>query len=54
MHAYGMADDKVISDLCSKFQFKKASLVPMFKPDKDEEYLRNLNFAKLHEEIMKE
>jgi hypothetical protein len=54
MKVYGLSGTKVINDLCNKFQLKKASLVPLFKPDRDEEYLKNLNFVKLREDVMKE
>lgn len=54
MRTFELTDHKVITDLCLKFQFQKSSLVPIFVEDQDEEYLKNLNFAKLHEQLMKE
>ncbi len=54
MHALDITDAKVIGDLCNKFQIKRSSLVPIFKPNEDEELLRNLNFKKLHDEVMAE
>ena len=54
MRTYEITEAKVIIDLCGKFQFTKPQLVPMFKQNQDEEYLRNLNFANLYADVMKE
>lgn len=54
MKNFEITDKKVINDLCNKFQFKKSNLVPVFKQNEDEEYLKNLNFQKLHEQVVKE
>lgn len=54
MRAFEITDEKLITDLCGKFHFKKQTLLPIFKFDEDEEYLRNLNFAKLRDEVMQE
>ena len=47
MRAYEMTEAKVVNDLCTKFQFPRATLVPNFKFDQNEEYLKHLNFKKL-------
>lgn len=54
MLAFEMSEKKVISDICTKLQLPVKSIVPIFKLDQTEEYLRNLDMEKLREQVLKE
>jgi|LauGreDrversion4_2_1035121.scaffolds.fasta_scaffold498678_2 hypothetical protein len=54
MLAFEMSEKKVISDICTKLQLPVKAIVPIFKLDQTEEYLRNLDMEKLREQVLKE
>ena len=54
MHAFELTETKILKDLSAKFQFPRHSLVPTFKFDDTEEFLRNFDCKKLQEDILRE
>ena len=54
MLAFEMSEKKVINDICTKLQLPVKTIVPIFKLDQTEEYLKNLDMEKLREQVLKE
>ncbi len=54
MVAFEMSEKKVINDICTKLHLPVKTIVPTFKQDENEEYLKNLNMEKLREQVLKE
>jgi hypothetical protein len=54
MHAFELTETKILKDLSAKFQLPRHTLVPTFKFDHTEEFLRNLDCKKLQEDILRE
>jgi hypothetical protein len=52
--SFELVDKKVINDICTKLQLPKSTIVPIFKEDENEEYLKNLNVEKLRDQVIKE
>lgn len=54
MQAFEMSEKKVINDICTKLQLPVKAIVPIFKQDESEEYLRTLDMDKLRDQVIKE
>ena len=54
MLAFEMSEKKVINDICIKLQLPVKTIVPIFKLDQCEDYLKNLDMEKLREQVLKE
>ena len=54
MLSFELSEKKVISDICTKLQLPTKTIVPIFKIDENEEYLKNLDMEKLRDQVIKE